>query len=561
MSSIIYGNYIYKSLFEPLVEADSLQDTDLFVVERTNSYPNSKLKISWADIKSQVGGGGSQVVSIDDLSDVDTSSIPPQTDDVLAWDGSQWVPAELGSIVVDISIDSLDDVDTVSNPASVDDVLAWDGSNWVPDTLATVARSGAYSDLSGTPSLATVATTGAYSDLSGTPSLATVATTGDYGDLSNTPSIPSSIDDLSDVDTSTVAPTTGQALIWDGSQWVPDDVASGGISAVVEDTSPQLGGNLDAQSSYKVVNLVDPTNAQDAATKAYVDANVFSGAYGDLTGAPSLATVATSGDYGDLSNTPSIPSSIDDLSDVDTSSSSPTSGQALVWDGSQWVPDTIATDLVDDTSPQLGGDLDLNGFAITAEGDDYIAIVQGQNTAGTGGIIFANQSSGGIQFQDVGGGTLGFVSTAGISMSAPFVTLGTPGADIYTNTNRIQNVGDPTNAQDAATKAYVDSLNSFGIQFTLPLGENGTYAIDQYASFAYTIESAYFVTSSGTVSASVEIDGTPVTGLTGLSLSSSQDTETATAANSVSAGDAVSIVLSSNSSAEGVSIKLTCARS
>lgn len=38
--------------------------------------------------------------------------------------------------------------------------------------------------------LATVATTGAYGDLSGTPSLATVATTGDYDDLTNKPTIP-----------------------------------------------------------------------------------------------------------------------------------------------------------------------------------------------------------------------------------------------------------------------------------------------------------------------------------------------------------------------------------
>lgn len=56
-----------------------------------------------------------------------------------------------------------------------------------PVTLSDVATSGAYSDLSGTPTLATVATTGAYGDLSGTPALATVATTGDYNDLSNKP--------------------------------------------------------------------------------------------------------------------------------------------------------------------------------------------------------------------------------------------------------------------------------------------------------------------------------------------------------------------------------------
>lgn len=57
-------------------------------------------------------------------------------------------------------------------------------------SLATVATTGSYSDLSGTPSLATVATTGAYGDLSGTPSLATVATTGAYSDLSGLPTIP-----------------------------------------------------------------------------------------------------------------------------------------------------------------------------------------------------------------------------------------------------------------------------------------------------------------------------------------------------------------------------------
>lgn len=40
------------------------------------------------------------------------------------------------------------------------------------------------------PSLATVATSGAYSDLTGKPSLATVATSGSYTDLSNKPTIP-----------------------------------------------------------------------------------------------------------------------------------------------------------------------------------------------------------------------------------------------------------------------------------------------------------------------------------------------------------------------------------
>lgn len=37
-----------------------------------------------------------------------------------------------------------------------------------------------------------------------------------------------SIDILTDVDTTTVAPITGQALVWDGGQWEPGNVASGG---------------------------------------------------------------------------------------------------------------------------------------------------------------------------------------------------------------------------------------------------------------------------------------------------------------------------------------------
>jgi len=40
---------------------------------------------------------------------------------------------------------------------------------------------------------------------------------------------------------------------------------------VVTDTTPELGGQLDALNN-KIVNLANPTDAQDAATKAYVDA-------------------------------------------------------------------------------------------------------------------------------------------------------------------------------------------------------------------------------------------------------------------------------------------------
>lgn len=59
--------------------------------------------------------------------------------------------------------------------------------------LANVAISGAYSDISGTPTLSTVATTGAYSDISGTPSLHTIATSGNAADLNSSSLLPYSI--------------------------------------------------------------------------------------------------------------------------------------------------------------------------------------------------------------------------------------------------------------------------------------------------------------------------------------------------------------------------------
>lgn len=60
----------------------------------------------------------------------------------------------------------------------------------------------------------------------------------------------------------------------------------------------------------------------------------FSGNYNDLTNRPALF----SGNYNDLTNKPTIPASINDLSDVNTVSTPPVTGQVLKWNGSAWAP-------------------------------------------------------------------------------------------------------------------------------------------------------------------------------------------------------------------------------
>jgi hypothetical protein len=62
-----------------------------------------------------------------------------------------------------------------------------------------------------------------------------------------------------------------------------DTEISGVDTDLVNDTTPQLGGELDAQSN-KIVSLADPTAAQDAATKNYVDTSALLLSGGTMTG-------------------------------------------------------------------------------------------------------------------------------------------------------------------------------------------------------------------------------------------------------------------------------------
>lgn len=154
-------------------------------------------------------------------------------------------------------------------------------------SLSTVATTGLYSDLTGTPNLATVATSGAYSDLTGTPNLATVATSGSYVDLTNKPNL------------STVA-TTGSYSDLSNKPNFATVATSGSYNDLLNKPSiPTKTSDLTNDS-----NFVASTSLATVAT---------SGAYSDLSGTPNLAAVATSGSYTDLTNKPSIPTKTSDL--------------------------------------------------------------------------------------------------------------------------------------------------------------------------------------------------------------------------------------------------------
>jgi hypothetical protein len=199
------------------------------------------------------------------------------------------VNADMGGTFSDAKLDRIDNVDpstsdeitgnhnatnyTATNSDTLTTHLS--GLDTKLGTLATVATSGAYADLSGTPTLATVATSGDYNDLANTPTLATVATSGDYNDLVNKPSA----DDLA-----------------------ADHVATNYTAADVNVDDHLAGIDSKLGTLATVATSGDYNDLLNAPALATV---ATSGAYADLSGTPTLATVATSGDYSDLLNTPS----------------------------------------------------------------------------------------------------------------------------------------------------------------------------------------------------------------------------------------------------------------
>lgn len=136
-------------------------------------------------------------ISVDAHSDVDTTTTPPTNGQVLSWNGTNWVPGAAPAS----NLDALTDV-VITTPASAQ-TLRYNGTNWVNAALG-------------------------WADITGKPTFATVATSGAYADLTGKPTIPTAINDLSDVDTATTAPSANQVLAWNGTNWVPADQSGGG---------------------------------------------------------------------------------------------------------------------------------------------------------------------------------------------------------------------------------------------------------------------------------------------------------------------------------------------
>ena len=476
--------------------------TQLYYQSTSDSAPGGNIYVL-----DESGGGGATIIN--GLNDVDTSTVPPTDGQALVWDNTagQWEPGTVAGGGGATTIDGLTDVDTTTVAPTDGQALVWDNSNsqWEPGNVASniewnltangttdyifagpgfagtetdptiyVVRGQTYKftnamgahpfqiqstqGTSGTvynngitnngvsngtlawevrmdaPSIlyyqctshALMAGTiyvldegsgGGATTIDGLTDVDTTSvaptngqvlvwdnTAGQWEPGSIPPGGATTIDALNDVDTSTVAPTDGQALVWDNanSQWEPGTVAG---SNAVDSVNSQTGVVVldaddidDTSTTNKFATAAQLTNADNAvqptdSVSTLNDVNTSGVSNGDVLSYNGTSWVPTSAPPANISS-----SSIDALNDVDTSTVTPTDGQALVWDNtaSQWEPGTVASS----SSIQTATDFDLNPagsqrtWIYTASSDSNPASGVISNWTGTAWMVNITDNNG-----------------------------------------------------------------------------------------------------------------------------------------------------------------------
>jgi len=245
------------------------------------------------------------------------------------------------------------------------------------------------------PTLAAVATSGSYGDLINTPTITSpiqsdwnqsnstlldfiknkpALFSGAYNDLTGKPTVPATLNDLADVNIA--SPVNDQYVKWDSgtNRWI-QGTGSAGLLNIVEDTTPQLGGTLDANgNTIDMGNNIITDGKVTEWNTAYSWGNHASAGYlltdnnttytqevAQATGNVNLRLVDSGGTQDDIlitagsnitfsgvgSNGFTIDAAggttINGLNDVgDVTITTPGNGQVLKYNGSAWVNDTLS---------------------------------------------------------------------------------------------------------------------------------------------------------------------------------------------------------------------------
>jgi len=406
-----------------------------------------------------------------------------------------------------------------------------------------------------------------------------------------------SLNDLTNV--SITSPTTGQVLKYNGSIWVngTDNSSAGGgggdVSGPASSTDNAIARfNL---ATGKLIQTSPVTIGDDGAITAPAAGSVIPFYYANQGGFPNASTYhgaiahshadgkmyfAHAGEWVALANASDVPviGGINSLTDVDTSTTPPTAGQVLKWNGTNWVP---ASDVASggggtdaDTLDGLDSTYYLNFTNLSNKPNIFNTIaVTGQSSViadtandtltltGSGGVsITTNSTTDSITISSVTYGISAETATGGVNLRLTGSNSSTDDVKLAAGSNVTLTRTDANTITISASASGGSASNSFETisvagqsnvvadsstdTLTLVAGTGITITTDASSDSITITNSASGASAFGTVAvagqSNVVADSTNDTitlvAGTGISITTDSSSDTVTITNTVSAG-------------------------
>jgi len=256
------------------------------------------------------------------------------------------------------------------------------------------------------------------------------------------------------------ATTTGSTV--DTSEYSAKEYAIGTTVAAgsAKDWASQASGTVDgSEYSAKYYSGLASTSASNAATSESNAATSETNASNAQTAAEAALDAFDDTYLGAKASAPTVDNDGDPLA-VGMLYTNSSSGNLFYYNGSAWVAVTSGgiTDLVDDATPQLGGDLSSNGSDIVMADDD--AVIIGTDTdltivhdSGVGNTLFKSDT---LEFKSKANANLTFKISPGATKAATLYYQGSERLAIESGTTRFTG-GINTDTATIASLAYPTS--------------------------------------------------------------------------------------------------------